>query len=181
MHNPVILTFDKNYPCKKIETNVMEYISNSGDGYGTESIKFLDRIFRNYSDAQDFLYADHGEYSGLAVQYKEYSSKDTAKMKDYRSKLIATKQKKDEFEKQHSVKLQKATFIGCSSCGSKLNREKLHGEKCPLCQTDLRSETTLKRIESFKQRIKEYENKIQTEKEKEHYNIKWAVKFEYHS
>jgi transcription initiation factor IIE alpha subunit len=81
------------------------------------------------------------------------------------------------------VKNQKAAYIGCPNCGSKLNKERLRSEYCPLCNGDLRAVSTLERIESYKKRIADYEAKIKEErlKRKNKAEIKWLVKFEYHS
>ena len=76
----------------------------------------------------------------------------------------------------------KAAYVGCSSCGSRLNKEKLRGEKCPLCGTDLRSQSTLDRLKALRSKHLEIMSQLEDErcKDKNKATIKWLVKFEYH-
>lgn len=41
----------------------------------------------------------------------------------------------------------------CHKCGSRLSLDYLKGNICPLCETDLRSDTILGRLKSFDERI----------------------------
>lgn len=79
-------------------------------------------------------------------------------------------------------KNQKAAYIGCRSCGSKLNKDKLRGESCPLCYSDLRSATVLNRIDGFDKKKDELLSKIEIEqvKQKKKAEVKWLVGYEYH-
>ena len=92
------------------------------------------------------------------------------------------KKSKSEYIKEHSVKNFQAKHIGCLKCGSKLNKDFLNYDKCPLCGTDLRSKTTLEKIKWFDEKIKDYQNRIETEKRKQKSKakIKWLIKYEYH-
>ena len=87
-----------------------------------------------------------------------------------------------EYISAHSVRKFQAKYIGCQKCGSKINKEYLRGERCPMCNTDLRSETTLKKIEWYGEKIDEYHSRIEAEKRKQQNKakIKWLVKYEYH-
>ena len=170
---------------QKVVDDVLDYVRHSGDRYGTDRLRTpTDTVFESRSDAEAFIdRVDRHDYDGIAVKFLDYSEvKDSKKITELRSKIAETVKKKDEYIKEHSVKNQKAAFIGCSSCLSKLNKEKLRGEHCPLCNTDLRSPSTLERIASFHKRVEEYSAKIEQEqkKEKSKAKVKWLVKFEYH-
>lgn len=184
-HEKMYLTYSDKNSCKDIYDLAINYVKTHGDRYGTEVVRFpTEVVFETYNDAYNYINTnDRGWYDGIAVQYRDYSNvKNTAKADEIQKKIDETRRKLMEYVRQHSVKKQKAAYIGCSSCGSKLNREKLHGDYCPLCNTDLRSETTLNRIAAYKKRIKEYEKALVKEKikSKEKAQIMWLVKFEYH-
>lgn len=177
------------YPAKmtlrQIADTVVNYVNTHGDCYGTDSVRMpTEKVFDGYDEAEAYIRSvDKGWYDGIAVKFLDFSDvKATSKVNELREKIRETEQKKKEYIAAHSVKTQKAAYIGCLKCGSKLNREMLRSESCPLCRTDLRSATTLERIASFDNRIKEYNKKITEErlKDKKKAKVTWLVKFEYH-
>lgn len=175
------ITYPESRTLKHIAEDVIDYVRNHGDRYGTDCVRMpTARIFDDYEAAEEYIRTvDNGWYDGIAVKF--YSgTKDSAKITEYREKIEDVKLKKEEFVRAHSVKAQKAAYIGCTSCGSKLNKEKLKGERCPLCGTDLRAPSTIERIDSFDRRLKELNEKIANEQRKKNATIKWLVKFEYH-
>jgi hypothetical protein len=186
MHNGCYREFPENTPKQKMVDYVLEIVARSGDGYGTDRIKFFDDpICDNSEAAQKFIEErDRDFYGGYAVRYYDFSKvKDNKKVEELRKKINETIAKENEFVAAHSVKNQKAVLIGCAGCGSKLSREHLRGNRCPLCHSDLRSASTLERIESYEKRIAGYQSQIDQEKlkDKKKANIMWLVKFEYHS
>lgn len=173
------------YSLKQIVNDVCRIVSHSGDRYGTDSVRMpTEQVFDTRDDAYEYIQEnDRYNYDGIAVKFLDFSKvKDSEKIKEFRAKITDTIKKKNDYIKAHSVKAQKAAYIGCQSCGSKLNKEKLRSERCPLCQNDLRAASTLERILSFDKRVEEYENKIKQErlKQKKNASIKWLVKYEYH-
>lgn len=186
MHNIRHETFPEKTSQQKIVDHVRYVVTHNGDRYGTENVKFFDsKICDNYDAAEDFIREkDQDFYGGYAVRFYDFSKvKSTKKIDELNEKIKEMYAKKKEYAAAHSVKTQKATLIGCSHCGSKLSREHLKGEKCPLCGTDLRAATTLERLTSFDARIKECEKKIKQEqlKAKNKAEVKWLVKYEWHS
>lgn len=65
------------------------------------------------------------------------------------------------YEKEHSVQMLKAEYIGCQSCGSKLKKVLLSTEKCPLCHSDLRSKTTIETLNNYRRKLTEYKDKYE--------------------
>jgi hypothetical protein len=178
-------TYSATWTMKQIAADVLECVKHQGDHYGTDKVRFpTDKVFDTCEEARKYINAnDKGWYDGIAVKFLDFDEvKDSEKIKELRAKIADTIQKKNEYIAAHSVKAQKATYIGCQSCGSKLNKEKLRGERCPLCQHDLRAASTLDRILSFDKRIEEYNKKINQEllKQKKNAKVKWLVKYEYH-
>ena len=178
-------TYPATRTLRSIADEVVDYVHHHGDGYGTDAIRMpTEKVFDSYDAAEEYIRSvDKGWYDGIAVKFLDFSDvKATSKVSELQEKIRETEQKKKEYIAAHSVKTQKAAYIGCPKCGSKLNREMLRGESCPLCRTDLRSATTLERIASFDNRIKEYSKKIGEErlKDKKKAKVTWLVKFEYH-
>lgn len=77
------------------------------------------------------------------------------KMESILERIKKEEEKKEEYEKKHSVRTFKANLVSCQKCGSKLNKDYLKNDMCPVCRADLRSETT-------KDTIKRYDKKICT-------------------
>lgn len=189
MHNINYLDFPENTSEKSITSEILSVISRSGDGYGTESVQF-DRstICKSYDDAVDWI--DHHDrngsysYSGIAVRFYDYNEvKPTKKMEQIQNRIGETQKKAREYIMTHSVKNLKASFIGCPTCGSKLCRERMHSECCPLCNTDLRSETTREKIKEYQEKIRVLSDQLKSERfaNKKNVTIRWLVKYEYHS
>lgn len=185
MHQCIKDTFNGKKTKREITDSVLAKVRNSGDGYGTECIFFpTDKIFDTEEKAVDFIddYCGDKFYAGCAVKFYDYTNvKPTAKIIELRNKISENNKKKIEYIKENSVKNQKAAYIGCRSCGSKLNKDKLRGESCPLCYSDLRSATVLNRINGFDKKKDELLSKIETEqiKQKKKAEIKWLVGYEY--
>lgn len=186
MHNICYREYPESISKREITDKVIAIVARSGDRYGTDRIKFCDDpICDNISAAQEYIREiDSAFYGGYAVRYYDFSKvKNPKKVDELEKKIQEILEKKKAFADAHSVKKQKAAFIGCPKCGSKLNRERLRGNDCPLCWNDLRSESTLNRLASYDNRIDEYKKQIKKErlKDKKKAAVMWLVKFEYHS
>ena len=186
-HDILYRTLPGTYTLKQVADFVDEYVKGHGDRSGTNVVRCPNHmaLLPNYEKAYDYICSvDRGDYDGIAVQYADFSHiKGGAKIDELRKKVAEISKKKMEFIEAHSPKAQKAAFIGCSECGSKLNREKLSGYVCPVCRTDLRAPSTLERIDAFNRRIAEYNKKIAAERSKDQKKAKimWLVKFECHT
>lgn len=125
-----------------------------------------DKTYKNYSEALDAIKSyDNGWYDDHIVKY--YAPTDKA-----RENCDSWNKKRDSYIKSHSIHNRKSSFIGCSKCGSKLNLGLVRGEKCPLCDTDLRAYSTIEKIKWFDTKAEEA-----LRKGKEEY---WLAKIEYH-
>lgn len=89
-----------------------------------------------------------------------------------RKEHIAWEKKRDDFIETHSIHRRSSTYIGCPECGSKLYLGYIKGEKCPLCNTDLRPKSTIEKIKWYDKKTKE----CRKNKEK-----CWLAKIEWHS
>lgn len=83
------------------------------------------------------------------------------------------KERKSELEKEVAVSNRKSAFIGCPCCKSRISVEYLKGRDfCPVCDTDLRSPTNLKRIQNMDAKILKYQKMLD---EKKHQLIQQGV------
>lgn len=149
------------------------------------TIRWLDSlpVYPDYAAAEKAIDAnDKGWYDCLAVRYYEpersyHSDKLEQLQKKYRDLLDAYHEKNSVWAKE-----LKAEYVSCRKCGSKLKREYIRTNACPLCRADLRSESTLKAVEAAKQRY-EKARKTCDEYLAKHAkkNVKWLVKIEYHT
>ena len=80
----------------------------------------------------------------------------------------------------------KSQYIGCKHCGSKINKDYLTQNHCPICRQDLRPQSVLDSIEKMKLKLVQLQEDIKKEEKKEQEKYKkraeehWLVKIEYH-
>lgn len=185
MHNICYEIFNADTSEKYISNKVIDIVRHSGDGYGTDYVSFSHREpFANQEAAEKWIHENDGFYKGIAVQFYDYSKcKATKKIETLERKILDNTIKCNEYVKAHSIKTFKAEYVGCSCCGSKLKKELLRNNRCPVCYEDLRAKSTLERIAGFSKKEKELRAQIDAEKQKDKKNasVKWLVKYEYHS
>lgn len=140
-------------------------------------------VYDSEEDAREAISRfDNGWYDDYAVLFRDTSALESAATKRIAGQIAKTKEKKRDYIEANHVTGRKSAFIGCSCCGSKLSREHLKRDACPLCGADLRSETVCSRIEGFNEKLQELESRLTDEKKKlaKKAPIKWLVKYEYH-
>ncbi len=180
MHEVCFAKFPQNAKKEDILKYVLRQVATHGDQYGTEHVEYpTSEIFADIESAEKYILQLSGFYGGYAVQFYEQSTV-TAEMKKIADRIKQNQERKNKYEAEHSVKKFKADFVGCKACGSKLNKQKLRGETCPLCYTDLRSPTTLKQLEQFNHKEKMYKEQYRQAKPKDKKKTCWLVKYEYH-
>ena len=78
----------------------------------------------------------------------------------------------EKYIKAHSIHKRTSKYVGCPECGSRLNLGYIRGEKCPLCGTDLRPESSIEKIKWHDKKASECAKKYKQEF--------WLAKIEYH-
>ena len=125
--------------------------------------------FESREEALKYLHSDEGmEYyrsKNFGVRYySTQNKKKTKKMQDLEQRISATEEKMAKYIAEHSISTFKAEFIGCPECKSKIAKKFIpNTNKCPLCGTDLRSETTIKTLSGYRQKIKELNKLLEAE------------------
>lgn len=184
MHNIRYLDYPEKCNRKEIISIICDIAEHDGDGY-SGPMHWHDEVapLESYEAAERWIKAhDKGWYDDHAVRYYDYSRlKDTKKISELKQRALEIQKKKGEYATEHSVKKLKAVLITCPKCGSKLSRAHLRSEYCPLCNTDLRSKTTQETLKHFDERISQVWKTIQAEQRKSKGEVRWLVKYEYHS
>lgn len=164
-----------------------------------DSIKFESyKVFDSYDDAKEYLENHSGFYYQGAVLYKSFEKKANAKseriekkMKDVDDKILVLQIALSKYVAKNDVKNRKSLYIGCTKCGSKLNKNYIRlgpvSQWCPVCNENLFSETVKSRISKYQEDIEAQEKLYKSlikERDKAKlvgkYELKWCVKLECH-
>lgn len=163
--------------------NVDRQENHSGSYHGRMTIH--DNIIcESYDDAMKKIEElDRGWYDDHAVQFKDKSKlKPTKQMESMIAKVLKCKADRETYLNSHSVRMHKSEFIGCKNCGSKLARNYLKSETCPVCRKDLRAEYIIERLKKYDDDIEQINNKIIELQKKQTGKCptKWLFKVEVH-
>lgn len=184
-HSIQFVTLPNTITPNEILQRVQYEVAHSGDRYGTERITFpTDKVFEDSEAAREYIRSlDNSWYQGYAVRFQAYKPKEpSSKMQELRKKRDEEVAKRRAYLDAHSIRNQKAALIGCPKCGSKLSREYLLTNNCPLCRTSLLSATVQKRLEAFDTKIEKLHQQMAAagKANREKASIMWLVKYEYH-
>lgn len=167
---------------KELFASAQDFVERETDRYLIPNPKYnknqmtihYDVFCYSRKDAEKWIF-DHESMRNPDHAVRYYA--ETAEMKKIKKEIQKRKEEKEKYIADNSIKKRVSAYIGCQNCGSKLNKELLKGEKCPVCGSDLRSKTTLNRIDSYDKRIKNLEKKYK-EAEKKQRNLIWIAKVE---
>ena len=90
----------------------------------------------------------------------------TKKAEELQRRIQATQEQAEKYARENSIHTHKSEFRGCKKCGSKLAVSYVKGEFCPLCGTDLRSETVVKMLKGYETKIKQLTKELAIEAKK---------------
>jgi len=192
MHAIEYVTVKRNCDKAKVEAEIDHRVSmeNWEEGGGLyKGIRWLEgTVYPNVEEAERALEElDRGSYDNLAVLFRDVrGAKETAKMKKIAEQKESTMRARDSYAESQSVHNRKSDTITCPKCKSRLALAYLRGEHCPLCNTELRSNTFVLRMEKYDDKLKELDKKYKEEKRKaekkieKKAEIKWRIKYEYH-
>ncbi len=149
-------------------------------------IRWIDRTFESFEKAREYIQSiDDGNYNNLCVKYLT-GDKDINTSKTYKSLLERVKRLESELVKIESViytRTVKSAFVSCKKCQSKISTRYCVKNACPVCYTDLRSETAISRIKAKGIALHSAEEtlrKFESEYAKKHGETRYLVKIEYH-
>ena len=187
-HACSILTFPEKMSNKEISKKCGEWATYNCDlqergGYGYDylDVRFTNKIFDCYEDAEKYLNDTFGCYSEIAVRYKKYPKVQPNKaISDLERRIMEYATRITEIDELHYKGVTQAT-VKCKKCGSSLSTEycgKTYHNSCPVCRAELRPESTMKKRESYQKTMKDLKEKLRSEEKKQ--NLRNAAKVEYY-
>lgn len=141
-------------------------------------------IYSSYEEALKAVEKlDRGWYDQLAVKYYDrIPEKDDKKLSKIKEETILAMKEYNKRNEALYSKTLKANLITCKRCNSKLSKEYLKSNFCPVCHADLRPDHILNSIRAAKDKwtrkqeaVKDY---VVKHGKKE---TRWLVKIEYHT
>ena len=148
-----------------------------------QELVLSDKVFDCIEEADKYLStsstaAKYYRRKDFGVKYKCYSSAaPSKKYLEIEKRIEETKMKLNAYKEKHSISNFKSEFIGCPECKSKLKRVLLKSHKCPVCRSDMRSETTKKTLHNYQTKLEALNKSLIEEKRKQSKKIelKWRV------
>ena len=180
------ITEPENVDKKAVMASIQEVAARDGDGYPGR-VKWHSElpVYESYEEAEKMIQRlDNGWYDDHAVRFYDYrNATRTKKIDELYQRIKETRDKRVAYANEHSVKNLKAEYVGCPKCGSKISRKHIGDRnRCPVCGQDLRSKTTLEKLQSYDDKIKALNEMIDVEKKKQTSarRVMWLIKYEYH-
>lgn len=172
---------DKNQKSiKKAMSDISERVRHEADleefpNMGTHIMPIREicpgEVFDNFDDAEHYCMDEYTSwmrnYNVMVAFYDTKCVKTTKRLITLKERRENEISKLNNYAKEHSVSAFKASYVSCPKCGSKINKDYISNDRCPLCRTDLRSETTKKTLARYKENIKQIEKQIRTEEQKQ--------------
>ena len=192
-HNIEYYVYGEKVDKKRVQAELDNYVAHADWGEGASGlpnpIRWEDyRVYEDRETAEKAIEdADKKRwYNCMAVKFKEYAPvKQSKAISEIAERVKKATENYQKIVNDARVQNRTSTFIGCPKCGSQLKRELIQGQFCPLCRTDLRSNTNIERIKNADQKIKELQKKhrdmVLAEEKKGKPTVKWLVKIEYHT
>ena len=190
-HNIHHYEYPENCNKKAVEREIDAYVKRQTyeeGGHGLNSpIRWIDdHIYDGPEQAREAIESlDRGWYDQLAVKYRQLPNAiSNKKLDDLRRKASETYKTLSALDREIAVKGFKAQLVTCKKCGSKLNKDYLNSNYCPLCRADMRADTTQKRLAALRKKYKELQGAIRKEEEAlatKKGRVMWMIKIEYHT
>jgi hypothetical protein len=190
MHNIEHRTYDEKCDRQAVRDALDKYVAYEDRGEGCTGlynpIRWIEKagIQSDYDAACKYLELyDRHNYDNLAVRYYEFREPDNSKkIAELKDRIKASWDKYNGLDKQIWPQTLSSDYVGCKVCGSKLKREYLRSNYCPVCRQDMRPVSTINRLLSLKTSHDKAMDALE-EYKKAHGKklVKWLLKFEYHT
>lgn len=191
MHNVKYLVYDENFNRIKAEKAIDRFVAHEQREEGGSGlcspIRWIDScgVLPNYNEAVEYIKShDMGWYDALAVRYRDFDGKETAALAKAKEKFKIAADKYHALDGKFHFADIKAAFIGCHTCGSKISREHLKTNYCPVCRNDLRPTSTLQAIVNYRYKMEKAAKLVTEEDAKclaKSSKVRWLVKIEWHT
>ena len=147
-------------------------------------IRWLEsKIYPTRDEAEEAIKRlDNGWYDQLAVRYYCPVEVKSEKLDELTKACIETRSEYDKRDRALYAERVTSAYIGCRNCGSRLSRQHIRSNSCPVCRNELRPDHMLKWVDVARRK---WEKACQTKEAwvNKHSKkiIRWLVKIEYHT
>lgn len=126
-------------------------------------------------EAEEIFEKNDDFYWSGFIKAVPFCYSENKKTKDFERRIAETRKKKSEYIASHRVADQKAAFIGCPECKSKINRSYFEEAKrrsvymvdtCPVCRASMLSETAKKTLKGYDDKVKALEKDLEAERKR---------------
>lgn len=188
MHGIDYLVYDSKESWEKIQAKARKTCASRSEyGHDSGDIRKLSYVAKNYEEAEEYIKSqDRDWYDCLACQFYEYPNLKSKTLETIDLKIKALNTKYYDMDRKIHYANVKASFVSCPYCNSKINKDFIKWNNCPICRKDMRPKTTLDNLAKLKEKITELaklrkneERKLQDKNIKKA-TLKWLVKIEYH-
>ena len=190
-HNIKYFTYKEDVNRKRVQAELDNYVAHEDWQEGcvglASSIRWIENcgVLNSYDEAMEYIKRnDKGWYDSLAVRYRQVDRNKTASLKKAEEKADAAKKKWLALDNKVHYADAKSDFIGCRNCGSKISRQYLDSNCCPVCDEDMRPQSTLDTLKRYQENVHKA-NVLLLEEQKKNLAKKsktmWLVKIEYHT
>ena len=178
--------FSATVPFNSTEAQIKKAVVSSCYGYNGERERMMSDIASDMSvkiikgcyteqEARDLLDSNDDFFWSGFIKAVPFCYSENKKTKDFERRIYEAKKKKSEYIANHRVADQKAAFIGCPECKSKINRSFYEEAKrrnaymidyCPVCRADMLSETAKKTLKGYNDKIIALSKDLEAEKKR---------------
>ncbi len=100
--------------------------------------------------------SDRGEYRAVRCRHIDYDSiEPTATMLRIDDRIKRMREQCEKYTREHSIHTLSAKLITCTKCDSRIAKDWMQGEYCPVCGNDLRSPYIPAQIDTYNEKIAE--------------------------
>jgi len=139
--------------------------SYSGDWNTIDSVHIIDQTFQTKDEASKYCHKQGDKGEAFAVKYvsrNEAAVDSNPTVVKLKQQLLDAQVKNDKLTRDiyDNIKKAKSKTISCDQCESRVNRSYLRSCACPVCGSDLRSNTDRDKIKKSLDKIKSVNTKL---------------------
>ena len=187
-HNIEYYSYPENCDRAKVKAEIDHFVAMEDYQEGCTGlyhpIRWIEtEIYPDYETAVKVIEKlDRRDYDNLAVRYMDYEVYTDKKVEELQRKVWDAYKELNRRNNIIYASTVKAAYITCKVCGSRLSRTHLMTNKCLLCGADMRPDTLKKSVDTAKKKWETAQkNLVVYQRKKAKKNVRWLVKFEYHT
>lgn len=117
-----------------------------------------DTLFASREEAEEAVAVACAAGKPCAVRFKHVALDTlapTVTMEQIADRIRRMGEQRDKFETEHSIHTLSAKLITCTKCDSRIAKDWVEGEVCPVCENDLRSAYIPEQIATYEAKMEE--------------------------